>query len=110
MGAVVMMIENGVNKILALVFLFSSVCSVSSFAGDLVRDDMGFRYINDDGSFKTGWHQEGENGPWYYFGDDGWGQTGWIQYEKKAVLSQPQRWTDVRGSVHHHGRFVGIPF
>ncbi len=90
MGAVVMMIENGVNKTLALVFLFSSVCSVSSFAGDLVRDDMGFRYINDDGSFKTGWHQEGENGPWYYFGDDGWGQTGWIQYEKKRYYLSPK--------------------
>lgn len=68
------------KHILLLSCIFSCIFSTTALAGQLIYDDNGCKYINDDGSFKTGWHQEGEN--WYYFdGDTGYAHHGWLSYK-----------------------------
>jgi len=47
------------------VFMFSIV----SYAGQWTQDENGLRYQNDDGTYKTGWHQDAD-GRWYYLSDD----------------------------------------
>lgn len=47
------------------IILFSMVLTFSSFAGEWKQDDNGWRYQNDDNSYKTGWHQD-VDGKWYY--------------------------------------------
>lgn len=75
--------HDGMKKtVFVLASMLFSIFAIPSFAGELVQDDMGFRYLNDDGSFKTGWHQEGQGGPWYFFGEDGYHVRGWM-YDKE---------------------------
>ena len=50
---------------LMAVFMFSIV----SYAGQWTQDENGLRYQNDDGTYKTGWHQDAD-GRWYYLSDD----------------------------------------
>lgn len=51
--------------------------SFSSLAGELVKDEVGFWYLNNDGSYITNdWINE--DGKWYYFGDDGYALTGLV--------------------------------
>lgn len=77
------------KRVFLLACAFLPVFSISSFAGELVQDDTGFRYINDDGSLKKGWHQEGQNGPWYYFGEDGYNVKGWMDYGQSQYYFRP---------------------
>lgn len=55
-------------SILLIVFAFNIV----AFAG-WETDSIGTKYINDDGTIKTGWHQD-VDGKWYYLDND----TGYI--------------------------------
>lgn len=50
--------------VLAVMFAFP----FSSFAG-WEYDEAGTKYINDDGTIKTGWHQD-TDGKWYYLDDE----------------------------------------
>ena len=58
-------------SILLIVFAFNIV----AFAG-WETDSIGTKYINDDGTIKTGWHQD-VDGKWYYLDNDtGYADTG----------------------------------
>lgn len=71
------------KRIILLTCIISCIFPTTALAGQLVYDDNGCKYINDDGSFKTGWHQEGEN--WYYFDyDTGYAHHGWLSYEGES--------------------------
>lgn len=50
------------------ILIASSILSTIAYAGQWQQDETGWRYQNDDGSYKTGWFQD-ENGSWYYFDD-----------------------------------------
>lgn len=78
------------KHIIPLIGVFSAVFAMEVWAGQLVRDETGIRYVEDDGSVKTGWHQEGESGPWYYFGEDGLAVTGWMTEYRKMYYFRPE--------------------
>lgn len=42
-----------------------SMFTMTSYAGQWQHDEIGWRYQNDDGTYKTGWHQD-VDGKWYY--------------------------------------------
>lgn len=52
------------KKIIAILIM-STMFSMVSYAGQWQQDEIGWRYQNDDGTYKTGWHQD-VNGKWYY--------------------------------------------
>lgn len=49
------------------IIVLVAICmfSITSYAGQWQRDTYGYRYQNDDGSYKVGWHQD-IDGKWYY--------------------------------------------
>lgn len=49
---------------ITMIFMISMV----TYAGQWKQDEKGWRYQNDDGSYKTGWHQD-VDGKWYYLDD-----------------------------------------
>ena len=55
------------KRILLMTAMFSVWSAMELQAGQLMNDGTGVRYVNDDGSLKTGWHQENADGSWYYF-------------------------------------------
>ena len=56
----------------AVSFLASCAITITSFAGTWVQDASGYRYQNDDGSFKQSeWVQDTDN-RWFYIGDTGY--------------------------------------
>lgn len=52
-------------KSLIAALAISALATVPAFAGQWEQDQNGFRYKNDDGTYKTGWHQD-VDGKWYY--------------------------------------------
>lgn len=55
------------KRVLLIVFTMAMLFSFSmiSYAGEWKQDEMGWRYQNDDGTYKTGWYQD-VDGKWYY--------------------------------------------
>lgn len=56
------------NKKIVLIvatIMISSIFAVVSFAGQWQKDELGYRFQNDDGTYKTGWHKD-VDGQWYY--------------------------------------------
>lgn len=47
--------------------------SMTSYAGEWKKDNYGYQYQNDDGSYRTGWYQDVDS-KWYYFDS----QTGYM--------------------------------
>lgn len=78
------------KSVLLLACAFSVMSAAPAYAGQLIVDETGIRYVNDDGSLKTGWHQEGENGPWYYFKEDGYATTDWIRDNGQQYYFRPE--------------------
>ncbi len=69
---------------------FSLLFSLSSLAGNVYHDGIGFRCRNDNGGAEAaGWYQDGENGPWYYFDDDGYAHLGWLRKGDKIYYLRP---------------------
>ena len=65
--------------ILAVIVLMVSSAAVNVYAGasGWQKDQVGWWYLNEDGSFPAeAWMQE--NGIWYYFNGEGYLQTGWL--------------------------------
>ena len=56
-------------KRMICILIASSILSTVAYAGQWQQDETGWRYQNDDGSYKTGWFQD-VDGQWYYFNDD----------------------------------------
>lgn len=56
-------------KITVLTFIAILVFSFTSSAGQWQQDENGFKYQEDDGTYKVGWHQDAD-GRWYYFSDE----------------------------------------
>lgn len=52
-------------KSLIVALTISALATFPAFAGQWEQDQNGFRYKNDDGTYKTGWHQDAD-GKWYY--------------------------------------------
>lgn len=50
---------------LIMVILFSTV----SYAGQWQKNEYGYKYQNDDGTYKTGWHKDVDD-KWYYLDDN----------------------------------------
>lgn len=48
--------------------LFVLIFSHAAFAGEWRSDETGTKYLQDDGIYKTGWHQD-VDGKWYYLDD-----------------------------------------
>lgn len=78
------------KRILLLTGVFSALLAAEAQAGQMASDDTGLRYVNDDGTVKTGWHQEGADGPWYYFGEDGYARTGWLTENNRIYYFRPE--------------------
>lgn len=55
-------------KRIAAVLLMVLSFSITSYAGQWQQDEQGWRYQNDDGTYKKGWHQD-VDGTWYYLDD-----------------------------------------
>lgn len=47
------------------ILIAMSMFTMTSYAGQWQQDEIGWRYQNDDGTYKTGWHQD-VDGKWYY--------------------------------------------
>lgn len=52
-------------KKLMLILIISMMFSMVSYAGQWQQDEVGWRYMEDDGTYKTGWYQD-VNSKWYY--------------------------------------------
>ncbi len=78
------------KRVLLVAAILSALSAMEIQAGQLVGDSTGVRYINDDGSFKSGWHQEGAEGPWYYFGENGYAVTGWLADNGRRYYFRPE--------------------
>lgn len=55
------------KKMILLLFAIL-MFSMTSYAGQWEQDAVGWRYQNDDGTYKIGWHQD-VDGKWYYLDD-----------------------------------------
>lgn len=53
-------------KKLLFVLFFSLMLCQSVYAGEWKKDETGIRYLQDDGTYKTGWYQDFDE-KWYYF-------------------------------------------
>jgi len=85
-----------------ILLIMAMVCAwpaMEARAGQLLNDSAGIRYVEDDGSLKTGWHQEGRDGPWYYFGGDGRAVTGWLTENGKMYYFRPENGRMVAGRI-----------
>lgn len=56
-------------KRIICILIASSILSTVAYAGQWQQDETGWRYQNDDGSYKTGWIQN-TDGQWYYLSDE----------------------------------------
>lgn len=66
------------TKLLIATSIFSVIMSMTALAGEWKQDTTGWRYQNDDGSYKvSSWIQE--NGKWYCISSDGYMRKGWVK-------------------------------
>ncbi len=72
------------TRIFLFSIIFSCLFAISSAAGTVYHDGTGFRCRDDAGADVTGWYQNGENGPWYYFDEDGYAHTGFLYSRGKT--------------------------
>ncbi len=80
------------KRTVLLACIFSCIFSMTAFAGQLVQDGTEYKYMNDDGSYASGWQQDGED--WYYFEPDtGYMHKGWLVDNGKTYCL---RYTDGR--------------
>ncbi len=86
--------------------VFSCIFSIASRADVLVKDDIGFRF-GLSGEEPTGWYQESEGAPWYYFNGDGYAHTGWLTVGGTKYYLRPEngamiadRTTTIDGHVY----------
>lgn len=63
---------------------FMMIFPMVSYAGEWRQDSVGWHYINDDGSYKTGWYQDVDC-KWYYFDDTGYMLTNTMTPDGYAV-------------------------
>ncbi len=62
----------------ALALLMAAAFVMTTFAGTWQQDLAGWRYVQDDGTYKSaGWLLDND-GSWYRFDENGYMQTGWI--------------------------------
>ncbi len=73
-----------------LLFVFSCLFGISSFAGTIYSDGTGTRCRDDNGSDIHGWYHDGEGGPWYYFDEDGYAHHGWLNLSGKEYYLRPE--------------------
>ena len=60
-------------KLIAMVLSLSLLVPFTSYAGQWVQDNVGWKVQNDDGSYITNsWYQSPESGLFYYMGADGY--------------------------------------
>lgn len=73
------------TKVLALALMFGVAASMTSFAGEWKQDANGWKYQNDDGSFKTGWFFNMPDQSWYCFDENGIMKTNaWVESDGKS--------------------------
>ncbi len=70
------------SAILTGALLLSVMFASTAYAGQWKHDETGMWYENDDGTWLTGWYEDG-NGDWYLFEDSGYAHLGW--YEDNGV-------------------------
>lgn len=58
-------------KVLGLIVGFTAMAAFPAFAGEWKRDDVGYWYVNDDGTYSTEKWQEIDS-KWYYFDGSGY--------------------------------------
>ena len=94
--------------------LLTGVCSVlfamEAWAGQLVSDETGLRYMNDDGTVKVGWHQEGVDGPWYYFGEDGYAVKEWFKENNRLYYFRPENGQMITDRITSFGTPMAYQF
>lgn len=56
------------KRVVAVLLMVLSF-SITSYAGQWLQDEQGWKYQNDDGTYKKGWHQD-VDGTWYYLDDN----------------------------------------
>ena len=77
------------TRIFLFSIMFSCLFTITSAAAAVYHDGTGFRCRGDDGTDLTGWYQDGENGPWYYFDEDGYAHNCWLTYKNKTYYLRP---------------------
>lgn len=76
--------------------------SFTSLAGTLMKDDIGFWYLNDDGSYITN-NWINEDGKWYYLGEDGYAVTGIVHSGVAKYYLGKDSTMLTEGSVYTNG-------
>lgn len=98
------------KRLLLLTGVCSVLFAVEAQAGRLVSDETGLRYINDDGTVKTGWHQEGVDGPWYYFGEDGYAVKEWFKENNRLYYFRPENGQMITDRITSFGTPMAYQF
>ena len=78
-----------------LLFVFSCLFGISSFADTLYSDENGLRCRDDNGNDVTGWYWDVVNGPWFYFDADGYAHHEWLVDNGAIYYLRPEDGTMV---------------